>query len=135
MIFTATFVNKFYISRIKKAFFCCIDFEIVSTSTDDLPERLVLISFRFNRIIPILLLIIGTFGNIMNSLMFTRRSLRTNPCLFYFLASSINNLFVLCVAVLTRLLSSGWQIDPSNLNIVLCKLRIFFVYSSICLIP
>ncbi|CAF3199318.1 unnamed protein product [Rotaria socialis] len=91
----------------------------MSTSTGDLPGRLVLISFKLNRIIPILLLILGTVDNIMNILIFTRRSLRTNACPFYFLASSINNLFVLSVALLILLLSSGLQIDPSNLNIVL----------------
>ncbi|CAF0799438.1 unnamed protein product [Rotaria sp. Silwood1] len=106
----------------------------MSTSTDDLPQRLVSISFQLNRIVPIFQLILGTFGNIMNIFIFTRRSLRTNPCSHYFLASSINNLFVLYVALLTRLLSSGWKIDPSNSNIILCKLRIFFVYSSLCLI-
>ncbi|CAF4658203.1 unnamed protein product, partial [Rotaria sp. Silwood2] len=106
----------------------------MSASTDDVPQRLVNISLQLNRSVPILQLILGTFGNIMNILIFTRRSLRTNPCSHYFLASSINNLFVLYVALLTRLLSSGWKIDPSNSNIVLCKLRIFFVYSSLCLI-
>ncbi|CAF0807870.1 unnamed protein product [Rotaria sordida] len=106
----------------------------MSTSTDDLPQRLVNISSQLNRIVPIFQLVLGTFGNIMNIVIFTRRSLRTNPCSFYFLASSINNLFLLYVALLTRLLSSGWKIDPSNSNIILCKLRIFFIYSSLCLI-
>jgi hypothetical protein len=100
----------------------------------DLIQRLPLISIQINRIVPILQIILGTFGNIMNILIFTRRTLRTNPCSLYFLASSINNIFVLYVAALTRLLSSGWKIDPSNSNSLLCKLRIFFVYSSLCLI-
>lgn len=110
-----------------------LNLKTVSTSSDDLPQRLLDISLVLIRIIPICQLIFGTFGNIMNILIFTRRSLCNNPCSFYFLASSINNLFVLYVALLTRLLSSGWQIDPSNTNTVLCKLRVFFVYSSICL--
>jgi hypothetical protein len=106
----------------------------MSTIDAQILSLLPIISLYLNRIVPILQLIIGTFGNIMNILIFTRRSLRTNPCSFYFLILSINNLFVLYVALLTRLLSSGWNIDPSNTNIVLCKLRIFFVYSSLCLI-
>jgi hypothetical protein len=102
--------------------------------SDDIIHRLPLISLQLNRIVPIFQIILGTFGNIMNILIFTRRSLRSHPCSLYFLASSINNLFVLYVATLTRLLSSGWKIDPSNSNVTLCKLRIFFVYTSIALI-
>jgi hypothetical protein len=102
--------------------------------TDDIIQTLPVISLQLNRIVPIFQIILGTFGNIMNILIFTRRSLRTNPCSSYFLASSINNLFVLYVATLTRLLSSGWKIDPSNTSNVLCKLRIFFVYTALGLI-
>jgi hypothetical protein len=102
--------------------------------SDDLIQRLPLISLQLNRIVPFFQIILGTFGNIMNILIFTRQSLRSNPCSTYFLASSINNLFVLYVAALTRLLSSGWKIDPTNTNLALCRLRIFFVYTSLCLI-
>ena len=102
--------------------------------SEDIILLLPRISLQLNRIVPIIQIVLGTFGNIMNILIFTRRSLRTNPCSLYFLASSINNLFVLYVALLTRLLSSGWKIDPSNSSTALCKLRIFFVYTSLCLI-
>lgn len=105
----------------------------MSDSGDDSLAYLLDIALQLNRSIPIIQLILGTFGNVMNILVFRRRSLRTNPCSLYFLASSINNLFVLYVALLTRLLSSGWNIDPSNMHPALCKLRIFFVYSSLCL--
>ncbi|CAF0799418.1 unnamed protein product [Rotaria sp. Silwood1] len=102
--------------------------------SDDIIQRLPVISLQLNRIVPIFQIILGTFGNILNILIFTRRTLRNNPCSLYFLASSINNIFVLYVATLTRLLSSGWKIDPTNYNLTLCKLRIFFVYSSLALI-
>jgi hypothetical protein len=102
--------------------------------SDDILQRLALISLQLNRIVPIFQLVLGTFGNIMNILIFTRRSLRNNPCSLYFLASSVNNIFVLYIAALTRLLSSGWNIDPSNSNLILCKLRMFFVYTSFSLI-
>ena len=106
----------------------------MSHSSDDSLAYLLDVVLQLNRSVPIIQLILGTFGNVMNILVFRRRSLRTNPCSLYFLASSINNLFVLYVALLTRLLSSGWKIDPSNMHSALCKLRIFFVYSSLCLI-
>jgi len=86
-----------------------------------------------NQIIPIFQIILGTFGNIMNILIFTRRSLRKNPCSTYFLALSINNIFVLYVVLLTRLLASGWNIDPSSTNNIVCKSRLFLTYVSLCL--
>ncbi len=36
---------------------------------------------------------------------------------------------VLYVATLTRLLSSCWKIDPTNFNVILCRLRIVFVWN------
>jgi hypothetical protein len=99
---------------------------------DGLTQTLANLSLNLNRIVPIIQIILGTFGNIMNILIFTRRSLRNNSCSIYFLALSINNLFVLYVALLTRLLASGWQIDPSESSNVLCKLRLFFIYIALC---
>ena len=97
-------------------------------------HQLPMISLELNRFVAIFQIVFGTFGNVMNILIFSRRSLRSNPCSLYFLASSINNLFFLYVATLTRMLSSGWNIDPSNSNLILCRSRIFLVYTSLCLI-
>ncbi|CAF4484544.1 unnamed protein product, partial [Rotaria sp. Silwood2] len=59
--------------------------------SDDIIQKLPIISLQLNRIVPIFQITLGTFGNILNILIFTRRSLRNNPCSLYFLASSINN--------------------------------------------
>ncbi|CAF1104586.1 unnamed protein product [Adineta steineri] len=96
--------------------------------SDDIIARLPSITIDVNRIILSIQLIVGTFGNLMNILIFTRRTLRNNPCSLYFLASSIGNIFFLYSSLLSRLLSSGWQIDFSNTSVLLCKLRIYFVY-------
>ena len=101
--------------------------------SDDLVVTLAILTVQCNRIVPILQMILGTFGNLMNILIFTRRTLRTNPCSFYFMTSSINNLFVLYVVLFTRLLASGWQLDPSSSSDPLCKLRVFCAYVSTCL--
>jgi hypothetical protein len=88
------------------------------------------LSFWMNRYVPPLLIILGTFGNVLNLIIFTRRTLRTNPCSLYFLAGSINNLFAVYVAILSRYLSFSWNLDITNTNTVLCKLRLLFVYVS-----
>ena len=105
----------------------------IPTMSDDTVVTLAVLTVQFNRIVPILQIILGTFGNLMNILIFTRRSLRTNPCSFYFMASSANNLFVLYVVLFTRLLASGWSLDPSSSSDALCKLRMFCAYISTCL--
>ena len=100
----------------------------------ELGKTLLYISLQLYRYVPIAELLLGTFGNIMNVLIFMRPSLRSNPCSFYFWISSINNLFYLYVGLLTRMLASGWSLDPTQKSNILCKLRIFFVYTSSSLI-
>ncbi len=87
-----------------------------------------------NLCIPPFLIAFGTFGNVLNLIIFTRRTLRTNPCSMYFLAGSINNLFATYVVILTRYLSVSWNLDISTRNNVFCKLRLLFVYVSLNLV-
>ncbi len=101
--------------------------------TTNVVTNLQIATFWINRIIPPLQIVFGTFGNSFNIIVFTRRALRTNPCSLYFLVGSINNIFVLYVALLSRYLAASWNFDPSARNNILCKLRFIFVYSSISL--
>jgi hypothetical protein len=87
-----------------------------------------------NLCIPPFLIAFGTFGNVLNLIVFTRRTLRSNPCSMYFLAGSINNLFATYVVILTRYLSVSWNLDISTRNTVFCKLRLLFVYVSLNLV-
>jgi hypothetical protein len=100
----------------------------------NLVNNLNSLSFWMNRYIPPLLIVFGTFGNVLNLIIFTRRTLRINPCSMYFLAGSINNLFAVYVAILSRYLSISWNLDITNTNTVLCKLRLLFVYVSLTLV-
>ncbi len=100
----------------------------MSNSTNDLITNLNNAAFWINRISPIITIVLGTFGNFFNIIIFTRRPLRTNPCSMYFLAGSIVNCAVMYVALLTRYLATSWNIDPSATNIVWCKVRYFLIY-------
>jgi hypothetical protein len=106
----------------------------MSNSSFYLIANLTSVTFWINHIIPIFQIIFGTFGNLLNIIIFTRRSLRTNPCSMYFLISSINNIFVICVALIPRYLSTNWNLDPSATNNILCKLYYFFIYASLNLV-
>ncbi len=85
-----------------------------------------------NRTIPIPLLIFGTLGNALNLYILTQKSLRLNSCSFYFLSSTIANLICLWCGLLTRLLS-GYNLDPTAWNSIVCKFRYFITYMSLAL--
>jgi hypothetical protein len=80
------------------------------------------------RYMPLVTMIAGVIGNTLNCLIFTRRSLRRNPCSIYFLASSIANFFGIFFGCLTRILST-FQINPPGSQMsVYCKSKTFLTY-------
>jgi Co/Zn/Cd efflux system component len=106
----------------------------MSSSLIVLSNNLNTIAFWFNRIIPPFQIVFGIVGNLLNMILFTRRSLRTNSCSIYFLASSVNNIFVVFTAILVRYLAINWNLDPSQRSTALCKLQVFFVYASLSIV-
>ena len=105
----------------------------MSNSNTDLILKLNTATIWINHIYPVLQIIFGTFGNLFNLIIFSRRALRTNPCSMYFFVGSINNLYVIYLPLLTRYLGSTWNIDPSTTNNVWCKLRNFLIYPPLTL--
>ncbi|CAF4402977.1 unnamed protein product, partial [Didymodactylos carnosus] len=82
---------------------------------------------QINRYFSLFIVLFGTIGNVLNVLVFSRGSLRTNPCAVYFLSSSILALLCLYSGISSRILL-GFGVDPSTTSTVLCKLRIYTVY-------
>ncbi|UJR20373.1 hypothetical protein I4U23_023505 [Adineta vaga] len=80
------------------------------------------------RIILPLEIIIGIFGNTMNILIFTRKTLRRNSCTQYFLAGSINNLLVVCFLFIISLISDGYGVTISSYSSIICKLNCYLSY-------
>lgn len=107
---------------------------MASSSTIDLITNLNNATFWINRISPILSIVFGTIGNLLNIIIFTRRSLRNNPCSMYFLAGSFANFFVIYVALLTRYFATSWNWDPSTTNLAWCKTRFFLIYPPLSLV-
>ena len=90
------------------------------------------ITREFNRYIPLLCLVLGTIGNILNILVFSRPALRTNPCSLYFISGSLINFSSLYVGLITPFLGL-YDLDPTQKSIFLCKLRFYLRYTSITL--
>ncbi|UJR38764.1 hypothetical protein I4U23_031429 [Adineta vaga] len=84
-------------------------------------------SSTFNRFFPIPLLIFGTFGNIINILVFTRKTLRKNSCVQYLLSTTIVSLLALYIGLMSRLLN-GFNLDYTSSSSILCKIRYFLSY-------
>jgi hypothetical protein len=75
-----------------------------------------------NDIIPIILLITGTFGHLYNLLIFSKR---INPTPFYFLSNSITNLISLYLGMFIRYLQDVDDLNLVNSNLIVCKFRSF----------
>jgi hypothetical protein len=84
-----------------------------------------------NDIIPPILLIAGTFGHLCNLLIFSKRTQRTNPTSLCFLSSTITNLIALYFGMVVRYLQDVANINIVNTNLIMCKLRSFFLYLSL----
>ncbi len=87
-------------------------------------------SSAINRYMPLPLFIFGTFGNLLNILVFTRKPLRKNSCVQYLLASTIGSCFALYVGMMSRMLN-GYGHDYTLYSSALCKIRYFITYLSL----
>lgn len=96
---------------------------------ESLIEFLNNITIQFNRSVAVFIFLFGVIGNILNILILSQKSYRSNSCAWLFLALSIDNLISLMSGLVTIMIG-GWAINPTNYNPVVCKLRAFFVFST-----
>lgn len=101
-----------------------------SSSDASLIASLNNISLQLDRVFAIFIFLFGVVGNLFNVLVLSQRCLRSNPCAWLFLASSVAYCINIVFSLTPRLLST-WGADISSTNQVLCKLRVFIFYDSI----
>ena len=87
------------------------------------------ISTQLQRYVAVATFIFGTAGNLLNCLVLSQRTLRSNPCTLLFLFSSMAGLVSILIGLNSRILAS-WNTDPTGSIEVLCKLVPFTVYVS-----
>lgn len=102
----------------------------MSFTDTDLISKLQYASLQTNRYLGIFIFIFGLVGNVANILVLSQRSLRSNPCAYLFLFSSISNFIAILFGLVSRFLST-WSMDLTATNQFLCKFRAFVVFSSI----
>ncbi|CAF0996289.1 unnamed protein product [Rotaria sp. Silwood1] len=96
---------------------------------------LVDIALQILRVVLIVFIILGIIGNGLNLFIFTRRTLSRSSCTLYLIAASIDNILVICISLLTRLLANGFSLDVAKTSDVMCKLRFYFGYVFFALSP
>jgi hypothetical protein len=84
------------------------------------------ISAQINCYFSVFLFIFGIVGNIFNILVLSQRFLRSNPCAWLFLISSIFNLISILSGLTTRIISN-WTLDITDTIGWLCKFRVFTI--------
>ena len=70
-------------------------------------------------------MIFGSVGLILNLIILTRRSLRSNCCSIYFFSSTCVNIFIVFVIFPFRILVGTFNIDPTIYNEPLCKIQVY----------
>jgi hypothetical protein len=69
---------------------------------------------------------IGMIGNIFNIIIFTSlKTFRETSAAFYLNITSIVDIFQLIVGLLSRILITGYNIDPTTTSLFICKTRQF----------
>ncbi len=64
----------------------------------------------------------GIIGHALSIYVFTRRSLRSNPCSQYFLVSAICGVVVVCINVPLRLFQLGYNINAFVSSDAMCRI-------------
>ena len=73
-------------------------------------------------------ILLGTIGNVLNLIIFTRPILLRSSCTLYLIAASIDNILVIYTSLLTRLMAGGFAYDVTIISNVICKLRYYVGY-------
>ncbi|CAF1277513.1 unnamed protein product [Rotaria sordida] len=77
----------------------------------------------------------GMIGNILNVIIFTSlKTFRETSAAFYMNVTSAVNIFQLVVGLLSRILITGYDIDPTKTSSVLCKARQFTLVTTMLII-
>ncbi|CAF3950889.1 unnamed protein product [Adineta steineri] len=99
-------------------------------------------AFRYpSLILGFILLIGGVLGNILNIITFIKvGNYKNNACSLYMFVRTFLDLYILLVGLITRILTTGFQMDFTLMNRLWCKMRLGFLdinaittYTLICL--
>ena len=100
-----------------------------TTSNISLITSWTTISAQINCYFSLTLFVFGTVGNVLNILVLSQRSLRSNSCAWLFLLSSIFNLISILSGLTTRIIAD-WTYDITDTVGWICKVRVFVLVTA-----
>ena len=68
---------------------------------------------------------VGTISCLLNLMVFTKNTLRKNPCAIYFIILNLINLCFFYMSFLFSVLGAGYNSSPTNTNSFLCRLQYY----------
>ena len=80
------------------------------------------------KVIPPILLIIGTFGNVLTIVVLMRRKTRRSSTAIYLTALACSDLMVLYTGLLRQWIKYMYETDVRHLSVVGCKIHVYLVY-------
>ncbi|CAF1378713.1 unnamed protein product [Adineta ricciae] len=87
-------------------------------------------AMTFIRCFCLIMIPFGIIGHLLSIFVFTRRTLRTNPCVMYLFAATVSGLLSSCFILPMRLIQAGYiNIDPTLHSLIACKIIWFLLYS------
>jgi hypothetical protein len=98
-------------------------------------DSLTQLAIQLTRAIVPIIIVVGVIGNSLNIVVFTRPVLYGHACSRYFLSLACNNLFYTSVILIYRLLADGYQLDPTKISQISCKLITYVYQTSVLLSP
>ena len=93
-------------------------------------EILVQIPVLLHRYVVPILFVIGNLGNVINFLIFFKRSWRKNVCVFYFIICGLSNILFINSTLFGSIFTLGFYLSVFHTNIFLCKLFHYVSYLS-----
>ncbi|KAL4227922.1 hypothetical protein ACF0H5_013361 [Mactra antiquata] len=83
------------------------------------------------KVVPPILILLGTVGNVLSILVLTRKSIRTSTTAVYLTVLACSDLSVLYSGLLRQWLIYQFEVDVRKISEFGCKLNILLVYSSL----
>ncbi|CAF1006897.1 unnamed protein product [Adineta ricciae] len=95
----------------------------------ELVETLTSSTIKIHLLLSIVIFMFGFIGNVLNILILAQRTLRSIPCIYFFLISSIANLISILFGLIPRIIST-WQLDFTATQDIPCKIRAFVLFTT-----
>ena len=83
------------------------------------------------KVVPPILILLGTIGNILSIVVLTRKSIKTSTTALYFTFLAASDLCVLYTGLLRHWIRYVFEYDLRQLSEAVCKIHIWLVYSSL----